>query len=448
MFDPPAVWYKPLAPTPDAADLALHRYNCEPGLATRRLRELVPLLAAVDGVVEEIGPDRTVLSFPLADAAMNQNGTHQAAVFYLVADYALGVAMFGVLPGCYVTGVHARCAALPVQFWLKRGAVTHLAPGTGRVRAEARIPPADADRLRRQLVDKGRAELTGVVTFTQDGRVVAEATHTMGIYADMPRAAGVRANPFQVQTMKTSALMIAGLREDPVSRAVAGDQGRAIANRMAVVAPQLPSLVRARTLDVDRHLAAAGRRFPQVLVLGVGFDPKPVRYSGPGQRWFGLDLRDMHKEREARFAAADARPANFVPVAADVLAGDWPAAVRAAGFDPASPTFVIAEGVSMYFPRDVLASLFAALRELAASPDSRVWVDHVTPDLFDLDLPEVRSFLASMARLGEPFVTGFDDPAAVAPGTWVLAETTTAAAVLGVSEPVHAEYRFSLLKPE
>jgi hypothetical protein len=52
-----------------------------------------------------------------------------------------------------------------------------------------------------------------------------------------------------------------------------------------------------------------------------------------------------------------------------------------------------------------------------------------------------------MARLGEPFVTGFDDPAAVAPETWVLAETTTAGSAVGVSEPVHGEYRFSVLKP-
>src|SRR4051794_31630079 len=96
---------KPLAPVPSPEDWALHRRNCSPQMVTRRLRELVPLLDVVDCVVIEVHPDRTVLELPLRESAMNQNGTHQAAVFYLVADYALGVAMFGVLPGCYVTGV-------------------------------------------------------------------------------------------------------------------------------------------------------------------------------------------------------------------------------------------------------------------------------------------------------------------------------------------------------
>ncbi len=439
--------YKPLALVPDEDDLALHTGNCSPEQATRRLRELVPLLETVDCTVEEIGAERTVLTLPLLASAMNQNGTHQAAVFYLVADYTLGIGMFGVLPGCYVTGIHDRCDALPVQYWLKRGEVKHLAPGTGKLRAETRISSEDAEKLRRQLFDKGRGEYTGTVFISQDGRVVAEVTHTMGIYADVPRMAGVRANLFQVQNMKSSALMISGLREDPISQLVAGDQGRAIANRMSVATPQLPSLVLARTLDLERHLERDGGSFAQVLVLGVGFDPKPVRFSSEQQRWFGLDLRDMQKERESRFATMRVQAANFVAVVGDILSDTWDATILEAGFRPDAPTFIIAEGISMYFPREVLAEMFNKLRKLIGSPDSKFWLDHVSSELFELELFEVKSFLASMARLGEPFVTGFDDPTMIAPNTWVLAETTTAASAVGVSEPVHAGYCFSVLKP-
>lgn len=440
-------YVKPLAPIPDAEDRALHRRNCEPRLATRRLRELVPLLDVIDCVFREIGPDRTVLELPLLDSAMNQNGTHQAAVFYLVADYALGVGMFGVLPGCYVTGVHDRCRALPVQYWLKRGSVTHLAPGTGSMRAEVRITPEDAEKLRRQLIEKGRGEYTGTVAISQDGKVVAEATHTMGIYADLPRDAGTRANLFQVQNMKLSALMISGLRDDPISQQVAGDQGRAMAARMAVASPQLPTLVRARTLDLCRLLETSGGAFAQVLVLGVGFDPKPVQFSSPAQRWFGLDLRQMHAERESRFAAAGVTARNFVPVVGDILTDGWDAAVREAGFREDLPTLFVAEGVSMYFPQEVVATVFRKLRGLTTTQGSRLWLDHVTPGLLASDALEVRSFFASMDRLGEPFVTGFDDPAALANGVWALAGSTSAAVVLGVSDPVHDGYRFSVLKP-
>lgn len=446
-MDSPSRTYKPLALSPDPEDELLHRANSCPALVTRRLRELVPLLETVDCVVEEIGPERTVLSLPLLGSAMNQNGTHQAAVFYLVADYAVGVGMFGVLPGCYVTGVHDRCDGTPVQYWLKRGEVKHLAPGTGTLRAEVRITPAGAQGIRNQLHQKGRAEYTGVVSMTQGGKLVAEATHTMGIYVDVPRAAGSRISLFQVQNMKTSALMISGLRDDPISRLVAGDQGRAMANRMAVTTPQLPSLVRARTVDLKRLLDCHGAAFSQVLVLGVGLDPKPCQYSSARQKWFGLDLRDMLQEREARFAAAGAQAANFIPVVGDLVSDSWTTSVLRAGFDPLVATLMVAEGISMYFPRNVLAEVFDRLRLLTSSGDSRLWLDHVSSSLFDMELFEVRSFLSSMTRLGEPFTTGFDDPASVSPSSWALAETTSAAATTGIPEAVHAEYRFSVLKP-
>jgi hypothetical protein len=440
-------FYKPLSMLPDDHDLELHRRNCCPETVTRRLRELVPLLRVVDCAVEEMGPERTVLMLPLLESAMNQNGTHQAAVFYLIADYTLGVGMFGVLPGCYVTGVHDRCEALPVQYWLKRGSVSHLAPGTGKMRAEVRIPPEDAEKLRRQLFEKGRGEYSGTVRIYQESALIAEAQHTMGIYADGPRAAGSRTNIFQIQNMKISAVMIAGLREDTLSQLVAGDQGRAIAGRMSVATPQLPSLVRARTVDLERHLENGGRDYVQVLVLGVGLDPKPVRFSSRAQRWFGLDLRDMLHEREQRFVEAGAYAQDFVPVVGDVLSDTWDTSLLNAGFNPDVPTLIIAEGISMYFPRDVLARLFIKLRALTTSQESRLWLDHVTSCLFELDIFEVRSFLSSMTRLGEPFITGFDNPATVAPDAWALARTTSAAAEIGVSDAIHSEYRFSILKP-
>jgi methyltransferase (TIGR00027 family) len=440
-------FYKPLSMVPDDHDLELHKRNCCPQAVTRRLRELVPLLQVVGCVAEEVGPQRTVLSLPLLESAMNQNGTQQAAVFYLIADYALGVGMFGILPGCYVTGVHDRCEALPVQYWLKRGSVSHLAPGTGKMRAEVRIAPEEAEKLRRQLIEKGRGEYSGTVRIYQESAIIAEAHHTMGIYADVPRAAGTRTNIFQIQNKKISAVMIAGLREDPLSQAVAGDQGRAIATRMSVASPQLPSLVRARTVDLERHLEEEGRNYSQVVVLGVGLDPKPVRFSSGTQPWFGLDLRDMLREREQRFAEAGARAQNFVPVVGDMLSDGWEASLLSAGFNPDAPTFIIAEGISMYFTRDALGRLLNSLRGLTTTQKSRLWLDHVTSSLFDLDIFEVRSFLSSMTRLGEPFITGFDNPAIVAPDAWSLAETTSAAAAVGVSDAIHSEYRFSILKP-
>lgn len=438
---------KQLRLTPDPEDIELHKRNCCPKNATRRLRELVPLLEFIDCVVEEVGPERTVLSLPLLASAMNQNGTQQAAVFYLVADYTLGVGMFGVLPGVYVTGIHDRCHALPVQYWLKRGSVTHLAPGTGRMTAEVRISTENALNLRRQLVERGRGELSDTVRIYQDGQLVAETQHTMGLYADIPRSSGIRANLFQVQNLKTSALMIAGLRDDPLSQQVAQDQGRAIAQRMALAAPQLPSLVKARTLHLEHLLQKNGASHPQVLVLAVGLDPKPVTWAREDQRWFGVDLRDMLREREERFSGAQAVAPSFTPVAADLRLDTWDRAVLQAGFSPDLPTIIIAEGLSMYLTREELGGLLRKLRSLAASPETRLWLDHVTAELFDLEVIEVRSFLSSMTRLGEPFVLGFENAADILPEAWTQVESASAADVLSLADPVHREYRFSVLRP-
>jgi methyltransferase (TIGR00027 family) len=444
--EPPA-YFKPLHLEPDEEDLALHRRNCDPELVTRRLRALVPLLDFIDCKVERITRNTTVLNVPLLESAMNQNGTHQASVFYLLADYTLGVAMYGALPGTYVTGVHDRCRALPVQLWLKRGAVRHLAPGTGSITAEASIGADAAIELRRQLIEKGRCELHGLVRIFQEGRQVAETEHVMGAYVDAPRSAGTRVNVLQLSKLKTSGLMIAGLRDDPISRALAGEQGSAIANRMALAMPQLPALVRARSQHVEHYLAHTGSGHAQVLVLGVGLDPKPLRFSSDSQRWFGLDLKEMLEERQSRLNAQGVGAGNFTAVAADIRSGSWEEKLLGAGFEPGLSTLVILEGMSMYFEAPELRSLLRRVRSLVAHPASRLWLDHATEAAFRLDRPDVRAFFASMARLGEPFVLGFENADSVCQPDWVAVESRSAAEVMGQDDEVLAEYRFSLLQP-
>ena len=101
----------------------------------------------------------------------------------------------------------------------------------------------------------------------------------------------------------------------------------------------------------------------------------------------------------------------------------------------------------MYLPLEETAKLLRTLGGLLTSLSSRVWIDHVTPELFKLAIPEVRSFLASMARLGEPFVTGFSDAGQVAPDIWRSSSLHTAAETLDVEDAVYRAYRFSVLEP-
>jgi methyltransferase (TIGR00027 family) len=443
-------YYKALAPVPDEEDLALHARLCCPRLVTERLGQLVPLLKFVGFRVEEVGVERTVLTVPLLESAMNQNGTHQAAVFYLLADYTLGIGMFAHLPGCYTVGVHDRCRALPVQYWLKSGRVQHLAPGTGTIRGEVSLPRAAGVAMREQLRAKGRCEIAGTVRIFQGEELVAVAEHEMGLYADLPRIDGTRTTATQVHRLKTSALMIAGLRDDPLSRQLAGEQGVAIARRMTAVAPQLPGLVAARSQHLRAYLRGEGRRHEQVLVLGAGLDSKPLEFSTPAQRWFLCDLRDMLRERAARCADLGAPSDHCTEVPVDLSLSGWPEKILAAGFHPHRSTLVILEGVSMYLGDAQLRACLQQARGLCRHSGSRLWLDHVSEDLLSMPRPEVRSFLAAMARLGEPFVTGFADADTFggADAGWRAVEHCSAAQVLGLDEPVHREYRFALLRPD
>jgi methyltransferase (TIGR00027 family) len=85
---------------------------------------------------------------------------------------------------------------------------------------------------------------------------------------------------------------------------------------------------------------------------------------------FELDQPKVLEFKAAALAAADAVPAARRHAIAVDLRHDWPAALRAAGFDPAAPTAWLAEGLLRYLPADAQDRLFADLAALSA-PGSR-----------------------------------------------------------------------------
>lgn len=435
--------YKPLAVWPDAEDIQLHQENCSPHLITQRLRELVPLFDFIQARVVDVTPDETRLLVSLDPATVNQNGTHQAGVFYVLADYAVGVAMFSVMPGVYVTGIHDRCHGLPVQMWLKSGQIKHVAPGRGEVEATVHITKEEAVTLRRQLLHKGRCEYRGTVHIHQDNKLVAVAEHVVGMYVNKPQAMDHRGGLIQEQNRSTSALMIAGLRRDRVSRCIAGEQGKALASRMTETMPQLPAMIRSRTETLDRALQDHGKHFSQVVVLGIGLDPKPVYHSGTGQTWFGIDLKPALRDRERRFCVPGCSANNFIPVAGDVRENQWVRDLEAAGFDPGKPTLVIMEGLSMYLTTDVMNQVVKHVEQITC-PGSVFWIDHITSNA--LHLEDAKDFFTAMGRLGEPMVFGCSNMGQFVGEGWSMTQSISAADVLGSQDRLFDAYRFTTLK--
>jgi len=133
-----------------------------------------------------------------------------------------------------------------------------------------------------------------------------------------------------------------------------------------------------RTLFFDTfftNAAAAGIR--QVVILASGLDSRAYRLAWPdGTVVYEIDQPKVLEYKAATLAEHGVQPtADCRGVAID-LRQDWPAALKAAGFDPARPTAWLAEGLLMYLPAEAQDRLFEQITELSAA-GSRVSAEAV-----------------------------------------------------------------------
>jgi methyltransferase (TIGR00027 family) len=124
-----------------------------------------------------------------------------------------------------------------------------------------------------------------------------------------------------------------------------------------------------RTHFFDTYFAdsvAAGIR--QVVILASGLDSRAYRLDWPaGTTVYEIDQPQVLDYKSSTLAESGATPsADRREVAID-LREDWPAALRAAGFDPAKPTAWLAEGLLMYLPAEAQDKLFTQIGELSAA---------------------------------------------------------------------------------
>ncbi len=115
---------------------------------------------------------------------------------------------------------------------------------------------------------------------------------------------------------------------------------------------------------------AAGIR--QVVILASGLDSRAYRLDWPaGTTVYEIDQPKVLAYKEQTLAANNVTPAAERRAVAIDLRQDWPAALTAAGFDPAAPTAWLAEGLLMYLPAEGQDRLFEQITELSA-PGSRI----------------------------------------------------------------------------
>ncbi|BBX94190.1 MULTISPECIES: SAM-dependent methyltransferase [Mycolicibacterium] len=161
-----------------------------------------------------------------------------------------------------------------------------------------------------------------------------------------------------------------------------------------------------RTLFFDEFFTdAAASGIRQSVILAAGLDARAWRLDWPaGSVVYEID---QPKVLDFKFATLEARGvsplATYVGVPID-LRNDWPAALRAAGFDPAAPTAWSAEGLLPYLTAEAQDVLFERITELSA-PGSRVAVEAFSNEFFSAESfarreEQMQRYREAAAKLG------------------------------------------------
>ncbi|MGV9803048.1 SAM-dependent methyltransferase, partial [Mycobacterium sp. NPDC003449] len=176
---------------------------------------------------------------------------------------------------------------------------------------------------------------------------------------------------------------------------------------IAAIAPDAAPRARAnidemavRTRFFDDYFAEAGRAgIRQAVILASGLDSRAYRLPWPdGTVVYEIDQPEVIEFKTRTLAGLGAEPTaqrRTVPID---LREDWPAALRAAGFDPAAPTAWCAEGLLIYLPPDAQDRLFDNIDGLSAA-GSTVATEFV-PALKDFDPEKARAATAAFSQLG------------------------------------------------
>jgi len=123
--------------------------------------------------------------------------------------------------------------------------------------------------------------------------------------------------------------------------------------------------VRTRYFD-DFLMAAASAGIRQAVILASGLDARAYRLPWPtGTVVFDVDQRNVIDFKVTTLSGLGAEPTADVRSVGIDLRDDWPAALRAHGFDAGRPTAWIAEGLLIYLPPDAQDRLFDHITALS-----------------------------------------------------------------------------------
>ena len=129
--------------------------------------------------------------------------------------------------------------------------------------------------------------------------------------------------------------------------------------------------VRTKFFD-EFFLDATNVGIRQAVILASGLDARAYRLPWPdGTTVYEIDQQQVIEFKSRTLAELGAQPTAIRRAVAIDLRDDWPAALKAAGFDPEQPSAWSAEGLLGYLPPDAQDRLLDTITELSA-PGSRI----------------------------------------------------------------------------
>ncbi|ETB10532.1 S-adenosyl-L-methionine-dependent methyltransferase [Mycobacterium avium subsp. avium 10-9275] len=156
--------------------------------------------------------------------------------------------------------------------------------------------------------------------------------------------------------------------------------------------------VRTKYFD-DYFVDATDAGVRQVVILVSGLDSRAYRLPWPaGTVVYEIDQPRVIEFKSNTLAEVGAEPTATRRTIPIDLRGDWPAALSAAGFDPAAPTAWLAEGLLIYLPPEAQDRLFDNITALSA-PGSTIATEFV-PGIVDFDAERVREMSGSFREHG------------------------------------------------
>jgi len=135
-----------------------------------------------------------------------------------------------------------------------------------------------------------------------------------------------------------------------------------------------------RSKFFDEYLASAFA-VQQVVLLAAGLDARAFRLDWPPHTTvYELDMPRVLDFKNQVLARQQARPRCERRTVACDLRGDWPSALREAGFGRTRPVAWLAEGLLFFLPDQAKEALLTGIHELSA-PGSRIAAEHLTADV-------------------------------------------------------------------